>query len=198
MLGSGERGAADAVVLLFLAHAWSAVLADLCRELLPSQGWGYFIQPWERSEDEALTHADLAVISVPPSKTKVQGNSLIFHSSVASLHLSLGVCGLTFPQNPLEWGGSSSWQVTQKSCHHPGAPKQEVSLRQWWQSQPGPGFCPRLFLSGFKPGLYIVMPELGLWPVSTHHLQFCCWESEVHCCLFFFFPTTFHQNLTPL
>ena len=90
----GESGGAHAVALLLLAYAWSAALADSCRGLLPSRGQGYFSQSWERSGDEALTHADLAIISVPESKTKARGDSPVFHGPAASLPLTLGLPGL--------------------------------------------------------------------------------------------------------
>lgn len=81
MLGSGEEG----LQMLLLSYFWH-MPGVTWEGIAPIPGLGR-LQPWERSGDEALTHADLAAISVPPSKTKVQGNSLVFHSTVASLHL---------------------------------------------------------------------------------------------------------------
>lgn len=179
----GERGCRCCCTLLFLAYAWSAAPADLCGGLLPSRGRGYFRQPWERS-GEALTHADLAIISVPASKTKVQGNLLIFHSPVASLRLALGFSRLPrFPTHPSERGGSSSWHTTQKSCVHPGAPNLEGSRQAAIAITARPGLCPKVFLSVLKPGLEIAMPGLGLRPAvlrnassaagSHKHVAYC-------------------------
>lgn len=152
MLGpGGERGCRCCCTLLFLAYAWSAAPADSCGGLLPSRGQGYFSQPWERSGEEALTHADLAIISVPASKIKVWGNSLIFHSTVASLHLALGLSRLPrFPTHPSERGGSTTWQVTQESCIHPGAPKLEGSQQAAIAITARPGLLPQMGFKCFK------------------------------------------------
>lgn len=60
--------------------------------------------PWERSGDEALMHADLAVISVPLSKTKVQGNSLFSTALLPLCTSGLGfACWQHFPRTL--WSG---------------------------------------------------------------------------------------------
>ena len=147
----GERGCRCCCTLLFLAYASSAAPADSCGGLLPSRGGGYFSQPWERSGEEALTHADLAIISVPASKTKVRRNAPIFHSPVASLHLTLGLSRLPrFPTHPSEQGGSSTWHATQKSCIHPGAPNLEGSRQAAIAITARPGVLPQIGFTCFK------------------------------------------------
>lgn len=187
MLGSGERGAADAVALLFLAHAWSAVLADFCRELLPtspvssSPGKGQEMKPWHMlTWQSSLSH--------PPKPKYRRANWF----STVPLPLCTSVLGFVgwqrFPRTLWSGVGAAPGRWLRKSTIIQVHPNRKFLSGSDSNQRIAMGFCLKWFLSDLKPGLYIVIPELGLWPVLTHHLQFHCWVSQVYCSLFIFPP----------